>query len=68
MGKQDARPQAPEHRQAGMMVSVRVERLLAILRAAGAADIEHARGNWNEDDWGDFNPLAAPQLAGGTTN
>jgi hypothetical protein len=50
------------------MLSVRIatplneKRVIATLRAQGAADIEHADGTWRNGDWTDFNPAAAPLL------
>ena len=50
------------------MLSVRIanpvneKRVIATLRAEGAADIEQADGEWRDGDWTDFNPVAAPQL------
>jgi len=56
-----------ERRPGGVMLSVRIAdpanepRVIAALRAEGAADIEHAEGVWTKGDWSDFDPLAAPQ-------
>jgi hypothetical protein len=50
------------------MMSVRIakpaneERVIATLRAEGAADIEQAYGEWRDGDWTDFDPVAAPRL------
>jgi hypothetical protein len=64
----DGKPQLPERRPGGVMLSVRVatpvieRRVIATLRAQGAADIEEAQGVWRDGDWTDFNPVAAPHL------
>jgi hypothetical protein len=74
MGNHDVNPHAPEHRQAGMMLSVRIanprneNRIIDTLRAQGAADIERAQGEWRDGDWIDFDPLAAPRLIAGAAN
>ena len=58
----------------GIMLSVRIvdpldeERVIGILRAEGAADIEHADGEWLKGDWADFNPVAIPQLVDSKPN
>jgi hypothetical protein len=55
-------------RLGGVMLSVRIanpvneKRVIATLRAKGAADIEQAHGEWRDGDWADFNPVAAPRL------
>jgi phage tail tape-measure protein len=65
---QDDKPHPPEHRPGGIMLSVRIaepaneERVIATLRAEGAADIERAQGEWRDGDWADFDPVAAPRL------
>jgi hypothetical protein len=70
MGNQEVDPLAPEHRKAGVMLSIRIgvptdeERVIATLRSEGAADIELAQGEWFKGDWTDFDPLAAPHLVG----
>lgn len=57
-----------DRRPGGIMLSVRIatppneKRVIATLRAQGAADIEHADGTWRNGDWTDFNPAAAPLL------
>jgi len=64
----DRSPLGPERRPGGVMLSVRIvdpvneHRVIAILRAQGAADIEEAQGVWRDGDWTDFNPVAAPHL------
>lgn len=58
----------PVNRAGGVMLSVRISepvnelRVIETLRAEGAADIEHAQGQWADGDWIDFDPGAAPQL------
>jgi hypothetical protein len=59
---------AQECRPAGVMLSVDMtgpmieRRVIATLRAQGAADIEQPQGEWRDGDWADFNPVAAPRL------
>jgi hypothetical protein len=59
---------APGHRPAGIMLSVRIgspkgERLvISTLRKGHAKDIEQAEGTWNGGDWTDFDPVSAPRL------
>jgi hypothetical protein len=68
LGNDDDKPHAPGPRPGGVMLSVRIadaaneKRVIATLQAEGAADIEHADGEWRDGDWTDFNPVAAPQL------
>lgn len=68
MGDHDGKPHAPDRRPGGVMLSVRIakpaneERVIATLRAEGAADIEQAYGEWRDGDWTDFDPVAAPRL------
>lgn len=58
----------PAPRSAGIICSVRISnpvtenRVIDTLRDGGAADIERADGEWNNGDWVDFNPVAAPHL------
>ncbi|HTJ95652.1 MAG TPA: hypothetical protein VL424_21360 [Pararobbsia sp.] len=52
-------------RESGVMVAVHVteaseERVEESLRRSGARDVEHAKGNWVNGKWADFDPLAAP--------
>ena len=67
LGNHDDNLRAPERRPAGIMLSVRISgptverRVIATLRAQGAADIEQARGEWRDGDWADFDPVAAPR-------
>jgi hypothetical protein len=67
LGDHDDEPQ-PAERRAGIMLSVRIaepaneKRVIATLRAEGAADIEGAYGEWRDGGWSDFNPVAAPRL------
>lgn len=68
LGTDAEKPNSPERRPGGVMLSVRIaspdneKRVIAALRAEGAADIEQAQGDWREGDWKDFNPVAKPQL------
>lgn len=68
LGNRDEIAGAPDRRPAGVMVSVRIanpgdeQRVIASLRAEGAADIEHAEGKWTAGDWSDFNPVMTPRL------
>ncbi len=63
-----------DERPAGIMLSVRIaepaneERVIATLRAEGAADIEMADGVWRDGGWSDFNPVAAPRLVEGAAH
>jgi hypothetical protein len=74
LGNNDDKPQASDRRPGGVMLSVRIanpaseQRVIAILRAEGAADIEQARGVWRDGDWVDFNPVAAPRLVESAPN
>lgn len=71
MGDPDGEPHAPERRAGGIMLSVRIAkpaneaRVVATLRAEGAADIEQAFGEWRDGDWTDFDPVATPRLVQG---
>jgi len=68
LGNHDDKPRAPERRPSGVMLSVRIakpvnqKRVIATLRAEGAADIEQADGEWRNGDWADFDPVAVPRL------
>jgi len=74
MGNRDDKPRASERRPGGVMLSVRIanpaneKRVIATLRAEGAADIEQAQGEWLDGDWTDFDPVAAPRLVASATN
>ena len=74
LGDHDDKPHAPERRPGGVMLSVRIanpaneKRVIATLRAEGAADIEQAHGEWRDGDWADFNPVAAPRLVESASN
>jgi hypothetical protein len=74
LGNDDAKPRAPERRPGGVMLSVRIanpvneKRVIATLRAEGAADIEQAQGEWRYGDWADFDPVAAPRLVEGASD
>jgi hypothetical protein len=65
---------AAERRPGGVMLSVRIanpaneKRVIATLRAEGAADIEQAQGKWLDGDWTDFDPVAAPRLVASASN
>lgn len=56
-------------RHSGMMVATAIDdqeqedRVIDVLRAYGAADIERAQGTITDGDWTDFDPLAPPVLA-----
>lgn len=58
----------PPVRQAGMMVAVSAQspeeedRVISVLRALEAQDIERTEGTIVDGDWQDFDPLAAPAL------
>jgi hypothetical protein len=58
----------PAMRQGGVMIAVHIvntadqARVVQALKSAGAADIEQAEGKWQDGDWVDFDPLAAPEL------
>ncbi len=67
-GQIDGRNGSPAMRQGGVMIAVHVvnaadqNRVVEALKATGAADIERAEGKWQDGDWVDFDPLAAPEL------
>ena len=73
LGDAGGKPHASDRRPGGVMLSVRIatpvneKRVIAALRAQGAADIERADGQWRDGDWTDFNPVAAPQLVASTS-
>lgn len=68
LGNDDGKPHAPDNRPGGVILSVRIadpaneERVIGILRAEDAADIEQAEGEWLDGDWVDFDPVTAPRL------
>ena len=68
LGPDDDKPRDPERRPGGVILSVRIadpaneKRVIATLRAQGAADIEQAQGEWRDGDWTDFDPVAKPRL------
>ena len=74
LGNHDETANVAERRPAGVMVSVRIanpadeQRVIASLRAEGAADIEHATGEWSAGNWSDFNPVKAPRLLEKSSN
>ena len=47
---------------------VNEKRVIATLRAEGAADIEQAHGEWRDGDWADFGPVAARRLVENASN
>jgi len=55
-------------RPAGVLVAVRTlshgaeDLAVEILRDEGALDIEHAKGEWQDGEWRDFDPVAPVQL------
>ncbi len=67
-GGVDERDGSAAMRQGGVMIAVHIvhaadqARVVQTLKAAGAADIEQADGKWQDGDWVDFDPLAAPEL------
>lgn len=67
LGVYDDKPRAQERRPDGVMLKVRIanpvneERVIAALRAAGAADIEPEHGELHDGDWANFNSVAAPR-------
>ena len=74
LGPDDGKPRAPERRPGGVILSVRIatpsneKRVIAALRAQGAADIEQAQGEWRDGDWTDFDPVARPRLVESDVN
>jgi hypothetical protein len=72
----DESPEAnrPHEHRAGMMVAVAADdeaaqrRVVEILRALGAYDIEIAQGTIANGDWVDFDPLLPPRFIPGTTD
>ena len=59
-------------RPAEAMVAVNVEgagipeeQVKEIFEAAGAWQIERTQGVWEDGEWKDFDPVAAPHLIGG---
>lgn len=68
LGDDEDQPHAPDNRPGGIILSVRIadpqneNRVIATLRAEGAADIEQADGEWVDGDWVDFDPVAVPRL------
>jgi hypothetical protein len=67
-GKKEDAVSPPEPRKAGVLVAVRAEDDSAALNAreifkqSGASDVEIARGTWQNGEWVDFDPTAAPVL------
>jgi len=68
MRKPNEEPEASPGRPAGVLVPVRVLSegaegvAIETLRQAGAVDIEHAKGVWQDGEWKDFDPVAPIQL------
>jgi len=68
LGDHESKPGAPQRRPGGVMLSVRIavpenrSKVIDVLRAKGAADIEQAQGNLRNGDWTDFDPVAVPKL------
>ncbi|TEA77668.1 hypothetical protein [Allopusillimonas ginsengisoli] len=59
--------QAHEGRSSGVVLAVHTEpadekRVGGILRDAGGAEVERAKGNWRDGKWEDFDPLTSPEL------
>jgi hypothetical protein len=67
---QQATPEEPVERAAGMMVAVRAERAgseaqaVDALHAAGAIELERAEGTWRDGAWVDFDAARTPELIG----
>lgn len=66
---EDTPANAPSHeRRSGLMVAVAADdeslrgRVIELLRAIGAYDIEMAEGTIRDGDWVDFDPVASPNL------
>jgi hypothetical protein len=60
---------AADTRRGGMMLAVRVDaatekKVIDVLMAAGAEDLERAEGDWQDGQWVDFDPLAPPHKIG----
>jgi hypothetical protein len=59
---------AQHPRPAGMMLAVRIanagdtQQIIERLRQHGAADVERAKGTWENGDWADFDPVMPPRL------
>lgn len=56
-----------EGRPSGVLLAVHTEadeaeRVSALLREAGGVEVERARGQWQDGQWQDFDPLASPNL------
>jgi len=74
IGDAGGKTHASDRRPGGVMLSVRIatpvneKRVIAVLQAQGAADVERANGLWRDGDWTDFNPIAVPQLVARTSS
>jgi len=61
-------PPPMARRPAGIMVAVKVDgtlsqdAVIAILRAHAPLVVEEARGEWQDGQWADFDPVAVPHL------
>lgn len=63
-----AQDQTYDARDAGVIVAAHVTELttdsaMHVLRDAGANDIQHTEGVWEDGEWRDFSPLAPPHPA-----
>lgn len=68
----EAQPDHTVVRPAEAMIAVNVdgagipaERIVEVFSAAGAWQIERSEGRWEDGEWADFDPVAAPHLIGG---
>ncbi|AJP57590.1 hypothetical protein UC34_12465 [Pandoraea vervacti] len=66
MRSRRAKAQTYDARDAGVIVAARVtsqtpESAMTVLRNAGANDIQHTEGVWEDGEWRDFSPLAPAQ-------
>jgi len=68
----EAQPDHTVVRPAEAMIAVNVsgagiseERIIDAFEAAGAWQIERTEGRWENGEWADFDPVAAPHLIGG---
>lgn len=65
--REAAEVKAKEGRQSGVMLAVhtspeRESEVATILRKSGGAEVERARGRWQNGKWEDFDPLLSPEL------
>ncbi len=68
----EAQPDHTVVRPAEAMVAVNVDgagiaedEIVQVFSNAGAWQIERSEGRWEDGEWADFDPVAAPQLIGG---